>query len=85
MRMETIYLVTAETEDAIRTIASVWGYDFVEINDCSFEVEGEDPEIFQIMERVVKTVHWMETTGQKENFRVVGTGDSDYDFTIFLK
>ena len=83
MRMETIYLVTAETEDAIRTIASVWGYDFVEINDCSFEVEGEDPQIFQIMERVMKTVHWMETTGRKENFCIVGTGDSDYDFTIF--
>ena len=83
MRMETEYQVIAETEEAIETIASVWGYEFAEINGCAFEVEGEDSQIFDIMERVIKTVHWMETEGKKENFRVVGSGDSDYDFTVF--
>ena len=83
MRMETEYLVTAETEEAIQAIASVWGYEFAKIDGCSFEVEGEDSQIFDIMERVMKTVHWMENGGKKENFRVVGLGDTDYDATVF--
>ena len=36
MHMETSYIVTADTEESIAKIASLWGYEFAEIDNCSF-------------------------------------------------
>lgn len=84
MHMETSYIVTADTEESIAKIASLWGYEFAEIDNCSFEVEGEDSQILDTMERVMKVVHRMETECDKANFRILGFGETDYDYTLFV-
>lgn len=83
MEMETNYLVTADTEEAIARIASLWGCESAEVEGCSFEVTGEEPQIISVMERVMKVVHLMEADGKRDNFRVVGFGDTDYDYSLF--
>lgn len=80
MRMESGYLVSAKSEQAIDRIMALWGASLKE-DSCSFE--DFDSDVFGAMEKVVKLVHNMETTGQKDEFTIVGKCDSDYDCIIF--
>ena len=79
MRMDTAYQVRAESEEAIEYIASLWE-DSDDVEDCTFE--GFCADVFGIMENVIKVTHKMEASQKKENFRVVGKCESDYDCVL---
>ena len=74
-------LVTAKSEQAIDKIISLWEYEYEKDNACCFEDYPSD--VFEVMEKVVKTVHHMEATGEKEEFSISGKIMSDWDCTIF--
>jgi hypothetical protein len=78
--METSYLVTAESVDAIQAIQKRWPEQY-EIDGCSFE--GFDVQVFGVMEAVMKVVSAMEKDGKKENFSIVGKCETDYDCVLF--
>ena len=82
MRCETEYLVSAKSVEAIGRICDLWGYKYAEgDDDLSFEDYAVDA--FDVMEKVIKLVHQMETIGQKDEFTIVGKIDTDYDCSIF--
>lgn len=64
------------TSEAMGRIAAI-----LEKLDC-FEDVGSTV-ILDVMEKIIKIVHEMETSGHKDSFIVVGTQDSDYDRVIF--
>lgn len=80
MRMDTAYLVRAESEKAIEYIASLWE-DADDIEGCTFE--GFCSDVFGVMESVIKATHKMELAQKKENFYVAGKCESDYDCVLF--
>lgn len=80
MGMESGYLVTAKSEQAINRIMAIWGISEKEDN-CSFE--DFDNDVLGVMEKVAKLVHSMETTGQKDEFAIAGKCESDYDCVVF--
>ena len=80
MRMETEYLLEAKNEEDINRVAQYWG-EVYSIENNAFE--GFETEIFQVMEKTIKTVHCMETKEDKIPFRILGKCDTDYDCTIF--
>ena len=80
MRMETEYYVIAESDEAIKQIAEYWDNAY-DIDNLSFV--GFDTEIFQVMEKTIKTVHRMEVKKEKQPFRILGKCETDYDCTIF--
>ena len=81
MRMETEYLVSAKTAEAADRIVNLWGHTYGKQDDCSFE--DYDNDVFGVMEKVIKLVHQMEISGQKDEFIIVGKCDTDYDCAIF--
>lgn len=81
MRMETEYLVSAKSAEALDRIFNQWGDTYDKEDDCSFE--SYDTDVFGVMEKVIKVVHQMEECGQKDEFTVVGKCDTDYDCAIF--
>ena len=74
-------LVTANSDQVIDKIISLWGYEYEKDDACCFEVYPSD--VFEVMEKVVKIVHHMEVTGEKEEFSISGKIPSDWDCTIF--
>ena len=74
-------LVTANSDQAIDKIISLWGYEYEKDDACCFEDYPSD--VFEVMEKVVKIVHHMEVTGEKEEFSISGKIPSDWDCTIF--
>lgn len=90
MQFATVYRFSAKSEEAIGRIAAIWEnfYDYFdqsEVDGKSFECaeDGGSTVILDLMERIIKLVHEMETSGHKDSFFVVGTQDSDYDRVIF--
>lgn len=81
MRMETEYLVSTKSAEALDRIFNQWGDTYDKEDDCSFE--NYDTDVFGVMEKVIKVVHQMEVTGQKDEFTIVGKCESDYDCAIF--
>ena len=81
MRMESGYLVTAKSEEAIDRIIAIWGDTYGKEDKNSFEDYAND--VFDAMEKVIKLVHKMESTDQKDEFSIVGKCESDYDCIIF--
>lgn len=81
MRMETEYLVSAKSEQAIDRIIAIWGDIDGKGDGCSFE--DYDNDVFGVMEKVIKLVHEMESTGKKDEFSIVGKCESDYDCVLF--
>lgn len=81
MRMENEYLVTAKSAEAIDRIIALWGHEYGKEDECTFENYGTT--VYDAMESIIKVVHKMETSGQKDDFVVVGKCDTDYDVTIF--
>lgn len=81
MGMEAEYLVTAKTTEATDRIVNLWGHTEGKQDDCSFEDYEND--VFGVMEKVIKLVHRMETSGQKDEFVIVGKYNTDYDCAIF--
>ena len=79
MRMETFYVVKAETEEAIKRFADFWSVD--EIEDNSFE--AYDTDIFDVMKRVIQLIHIGKGNNSNDSFSIAGALDSDYDCTIF--
>lgn len=80
MRIESEYRLTAESEEAILKIATLWG-DVSETNGCTFEDYASD--VIEIMEKVLRVVDKMEKTGEKFSFHITGGCESDYDCIIF--
>ena len=81
MRMETEYLVSAKTAQAAEKFASFFGHHYEEWEGASFE--DYDTQVFDVMEKVIKLVHYMEKDGQKEDFSIVGICETDWDCTLF--
>ena len=81
MRMETEYLVSAKSAEALDRIFNQWEDTYDKEDDCSFE--SYDTDVFGVMEKVIKVVHQMEQSGQKDEFTVVGKCESDYDCAVF--
>ena len=82
MRRETEYLVSANSVEEINRIAKLWGYKYGEIDDLCFD--DCDVDGFDVMAKVIKLVHQMETSDQKDEFTIAGKIDTDYDCSIFL-
>ena len=74
-------LVSANTEQAIDKIIALWEHEFDKDDACCFEVYPQDD--FEVMEKVLKVVHHMEATGEKEEFSISGKIISNWDCTIF--
>ena len=81
MRMETKCLVSSKTIEAAERIFNLWDYKYGELIDCSFEYD--DVSVLDVMAKVIKLVHQMESSGQKDEFVIFGKCDTDYDCTIF--
>lgn len=74
-------LVSAKSEQAIDKIISLWEHRYDKDDACCFEDYPSD--VFEVMEKVIKVVHHMEVTGEKEEFSISGKIPSDWDCTIF--
>lgn len=81
MQMETQYLVSAKSAEAIDRIINLWKYPLDKYNNCSFEDYATD--VFDIMESVIKVIYIMEKENCKEDFTVVGKCETDYDCAVF--
>ena len=81
MRMESGYLVSAKTEQAIDCIISKWEDVDEKVDETSFE--GFATSVWDVMENVIKVVHAMELEGQKEDFSIVGKCETDYDCIVY--
>lgn len=82
MQMESQYLVSAKSEDAIDRLFELWEDANDKYDDCSFE--GFATDVFEIMESVIKVVYAMEKEDKKEEFTVVGKCETDYDCVLFM-
>ena len=82
MQMESQYLVSAKSEDAIDRLFELWEDANDKYDDCSFE--GFATDVFEIMESVIKVVYAMEKEDKKEEFTVVGKCATDYDCVLFM-
>ncbi len=81
MQMESQYLVSAKSEDAIDRLFELWEDANDKYDDCSFE--GFATDVFEIMESVIKVVYAMEKEDKKEEFTVVGKCMTDCDCVVF--
>lgn len=78
MEFATVYRISAKSEEAIGRIAAIWEnfYDYLDLSEedgKSFECaeDGGSTVILDLMERIIKLVHEMETSGHKDSFFVV--------------
>ena len=81
MRMESEYLVKAESSEAKERLMALWGKSEA-FDESSFQGFGNN-DIFGVMARVIKAVHQMKNSGRKDSFQIVGNCDTDYDCTAF--
>lgn len=82
MLMESGYLVSAKSSQAIDKIMSLWEDADEKMDECSFE--GYATDVFDVMAAVIKVVHAMEVDDSKEDFTVVGKCATDYDCVLFM-
>ena len=62
-------LVSAKSEQAIDKIISLWEHRYDKDDACCFEDYPSD--VFEVMEKVIKVVYYMEVTGEKEEFSIM--------------
>ena len=71
MQMESQYLVSAASEDAIDRLFELWEDANDKYDDCSFE--GFATDVFEIMESVIKVVYAMEKEDKKKSSLLSGS------------
>ena len=81
MRMESGYLVSAKTPQAIDRIITLWKDAGEKSDECSFENEAVD--VLDVMADVIRLVHAMSVEGENEEFNIVGKCETDYNCVVF--
>lgn len=91
MRVETEYLVSAKSEQTIQQLVNLWGDSRCTCNDivfneaeCVYSFEGFCTTVFDVMERVIRVIHQIKSSGGKEEFTIAGKCSTDYDCSPFL-
>lgn len=85
------YLVSAKSEQIILQLVNLWRdsgctYNDVVFNEteCVYSFEGFCTTVFDVMERVIRVIQQIKSSGGKEEFTIAGKCSTDYDCSPFL-